>query len=215
MQEFIVFKSFTHKEDAAPTLQTLSAYNIHYECDEFTDRYFKIEMGDSGIKGFFIKLQAKDFEKARKVLRQEAQNLISEIPEDYYLYSFSAKELVEIIQKPDEWNELDYELAKYLLAEQGIEISPEQEKEIIQKRDNERTQAKAASWKMIIIAFLLLPLLYGVVLGWELYTSQKVTSNGQKTYVYDEQSRLIGKILVISPILVIFFILYKMLSSSN
>lgn len=212
MEEWVVFKRFRNQEEAESTLQILQKNYILYECDTFTDRYFSIEMGDTRAKGFFVKLFPKDFEKARKILQEEAQNLITQLPEDYYLYTFSAKELVEIVQKPDEWNEIDYELAKELLAEQGISISEAQEKVILEKREAERIKPIVASWQMILMGFLLLPVLYGVVIGWELATSQKVMRNGQKVYVYDERSRIIGKILVICPIIAIFaYIFYWIL----
>lgn len=200
----MVFKRFRDKGEAEAILQALKTNHIEYECDEFTDRYFRIELGDAGAaKGFFVKLQPENFEKARMILRTEAKKMMSNLPDDYYLYAFSAKELVEIVQQPEDWNELDYELAKQLLAEGGIEISAEQEAIISQKRDAERTKPIAASWQMIVMGFLLLPFLYGVVIGWEMMSAQKVLSNGQKVYVYEENSRRIGTVLVAMPIVVI------------
>lgn len=210
MEEFIVFKRFRNPQEAETTLQVLQNNNVLYECDSFTDdRYFQIEMGAGSAKGFFVKILPSSFEKARNLLRKEAQNAIANVPKDYYLYNFSAKEWVEIVQKPDDWSELDYELAKYLLAEEGIEISTAQEKEILQQRDNERTKPISASWQMIIMGFLLLPLLYGAVIGWEIASSEKVLSNGQRIYVYNEKSRVIGKVLVAAPLIILLIVVLR------
>ncbi len=216
MEEFIVFKRFRNQQEAAATIQILQNNHVLYEYDGFTDdRYFQIEIGAASSKGCFIKILPSSFEKARKLLLNEAQNAIKDIPEDYYLYAFSAKELVEVIQKPQDWSELDYELAKYLLAEQGIEISAEQEYDILVQRDKERTTPISASWQMIVIGFLLIPLLYGAVIGWEIATAEKVLSNGQKIPVYNEQSRIIGKVLVAAPLLIIFVSIFMMVIESR
>lgn len=210
MEEFVVFKRFRNQQEAEITLQLLRDNDILYECDSFADdRYFQIEMGAGSAKGFFVKILPSSFEKTRLILREEAQKALEDIPENYYLYGFSAKELVEVVQKPDEWSELDYELAKYLLAEQGIKISAAQEKEILQQRDNERTKPISASWQMIMMGFLLLPLLYGAVIGWEIATAEKVLSNGQRIYVYDKKSRMIGKMLVAAPLIILLMVVLR------
>ena len=51
--------------------------------------------------------------------------LFRSVEPGYYLLSFTDKELLEILSKPDEWGHFDYVLARALLAERGLEIPDE------------------------------------------------------------------------------------------
>ncbi len=62
---------------------------------------------------------------------------VTEIGKDYYLYSFTDDELMEVITKADEWSPFDVVLARKILAEKGKSISDEAIKAINEKRIEE------------------------------------------------------------------------------
>ena len=74
-----------------------------------------------------MKLCPSDFRKARQLLEQYYQGQLAGIDPDYYLFSFSDDELLDLVRNADEWGPLDYVLAKQILAEHGKPVSREQE----------------------------------------------------------------------------------------
>lgn len=198
MEEFVVFQKFASREDAAQVIQLLQEYLIPLECYEEGDRYFRIEMGDlPSLTGFYLKLLPSDFERARLILQKESSTWIADIPTEYYLFSFSTQELMQIIEAPDEWSDADYLLAKKILQERGIEISEKVEKTLRGKRLARLSEPVSASFFLILLGFLLSPLIYGAFVGWQLYTSQKVLPNGTSVYAYDSKSRSFGKSILL------------------
>jgi hypothetical protein len=102
----------------------------------------------------------------------------------YYLFSFSDAELMEIIQRPDEWGHLDYVLAKKLLAEKGHLVTPALAEELKQQRMTELARPESTHPRQIFVGYL-----------------TKTPPNGQRVYVYPPAERRHGKrMLVISAI---------------
>jgi hypothetical protein len=211
MNEFIVFRKYPTRENAMTTLRLLSEHNIAYECDDNMDSYFRIELGSlESLKGMYLKLLAKDFEKAKAILKDEANEWIGKLSKDYYLFAFSDTELLEIVRKPDEWNEVDYELAKKILAERGIPIEESAEKKMYNQRLEELSKPISASMTIIITTAFFILGFYGLIMAWQLYKSKKVLPSGQTVYIYDENSRWMGKILLTAAPF-IYFIYFVMM----
>lgn len=216
MEEFIVFRKYPTREDATTTLRLLTEHNIPYECDDNIDRYFRIELGSlESLKGMYLKLLPKDFERAKAILKDEANEWIGELSKDYYLFAFSDTELVEIVRKPDEWNEVDYELAKKILAERGIPVEESAEKKMYNQRLEELSKPVTASKTTIITAAIFILGFYGLVVAWQLVSSKKVLPSGEMVFVYDEGSRYIGKILLIAAPFIYFIYLVIIFQAYN
>jgi hypothetical protein len=64
-------------------------------------------------------LPPKDFAVAQRELEKYYRAQIAHAEDDYYLFEFSDAELNEILSKPDEWGDFDYQLAQQLLRERG------------------------------------------------------------------------------------------------
>src|ERR1700722_14731626 len=73
----------------------------------------------------YLKVRVDDLDKAHKALEEYYQRRLQDVEPGYYLLSFTDKELLEILAKPDEWGHFDYVLARALLAERGLEIPDE------------------------------------------------------------------------------------------
>ncbi|NHN26843.1 hypothetical protein FIA58_014250 [Flavobacterium jejuense] len=133
------------------------------------------------------------------------------MPEDYYLFSFSDKELIEIIHKKDEWNELDYLLAISLLENRGIEIT----EEAIEKAKNKRVsqlrkpEKSDSFWIVIGYVFAMLGGLLGFIIGYVLLTQKKTLPNGERVFEYTASDRKHGKnILYVGTFFFIYYLIY-------
>lgn len=81
-----------------------------------------------------LKVRVDDLDKAHKALEEYYQRRLQDVEPGYYLLSFTDKELLEILVKPDEWGHFDYVLARALLAERGLEIPDETIGQLKQQR---------------------------------------------------------------------------------
>jgi hypothetical protein len=82
----------------------------------------------------YLKVRVDDLDKAHKALEEYYQRRLQDVEPGYYLLSFTDKELLEILVKPDEWGHFDYVLARALLAERGLEIPDETIGQLKQQR---------------------------------------------------------------------------------
>ena len=88
---------------------------------------FKVEDSDKLFDPFFItpdrdiniKLKPADFTVAQKELENYYGYQADQADSGYYLYEFTNEELYEIIEKPDEWGDFDYQIALKILEKKG------------------------------------------------------------------------------------------------
>jgi len=92
-------------------------------------------LGASAVVTYALHIKEDDFKIANKLLEEEAIKQVDSISKDHYLYDFTDEELYDILQNQNEWNHLDYALAKKILKERGKEINTEDLKQIIDERE--------------------------------------------------------------------------------
>jgi len=74
-------------------------------------------LGASAVVTYALHIKEDDFKIANKLLEEEAIKQVDSISKDHYLYDFTDEELYDILQNQNEWNHLDYALAKKILKE--------------------------------------------------------------------------------------------------
>ncbi|MWB94205.1 hypothetical protein GON26_07510 [Flavobacterium sp. GA093] len=161
-----------------------------------------------------VKIQFSDFEKAEKILDENAENLIEEVSKDHYLFEFSDEELYDILLKADEWNEFDYKLAQKILIKRGKPIDEDLIKALKKQRLESlaKPEENQKPWIIAGYIFALLGGFLGILIGYSLWTSKKSLPNGQSVYSYNEKDRNHGKnIFYIGLIILPFYIALKML----
>ncbi len=162
-----------------------------------------------------IKIQISQFEKAEKVLNNNAENLIDQIEIDHYLFDFTDEELYEILLKSDEWNELDYKLAQKILKQRGKSIDAEL-LNVLKRQRLESLAKPEENQKPWIIAgyiFAILGGLLGIFIGYSLFNSKKSLPNGQKVYSYSREDRKHGiNIFYTGLILFPFYIILRIIT---
>src|SRR5260221_4377450 len=121
--EFINYKKYYEQERADALKQILQENNIEFETEEERESLDTLYGDKHFLKQFFIKIKQEDFLKADAVLKELSLKELATVDKDHYLFEFSDEELFEIISKPDEWNEFDFELAKKILGDRGKTIN--------------------------------------------------------------------------------------------
>lgn len=209
-----VFRKFPSLIQAQELQTLLNQNNI---ITVLTDNIAPVDVTFSGntlLNQYEIKIDTADFEKAQAVVEKEAENILDQIDQDYYLLRFTNEELYEVLLKSDEWNIFDYKLAQKLLTDRGKTIDPEMLSSL--RKERLKILAKPEeNQKPWIIAGYLFSFLgggIGIVIGYSLWTSKKTLPNGERIYSYNDLDREHGKIiffigLIIFPLALIIKIL--------
>ena len=205
MQHFIRYRTYRTIEEA----EAIAAF--------LNENFIKttIEKNDTALGDFIIgstidnkvelKIAADDFKTADELLLAMAEESIDELDDDYYLFSFSDWELIEIISKPDEWSELDFVFAKQILNRRGVEFSPKEIEKLKKKRLEEISSEdkSGATW---IIAGIILLIIYliklkpflgalSILSNAVLWRAKKILPDGRKVPLYDKKTSRIAMIL--------------------
>jgi hypothetical protein len=220
---FITYQKFNDPALAEELTQLLDGHNIEYDLEEQSFRFDPSLVLNNAAKEYAVKIRHEDFEKVNGLLKENEANNVDEIEKDYYLFSFSDDELMEVISKADEWSAFDVVLARKLLAERGKEISDQKISAIHVQRIEELKKPETSQLSWIIAGYLialggvLLPFFVsaiGVFIGWHLSTYKKTLPDGERVYGYSETDRMHGKRIFYLGIIVfvlsfVYFIFIK------
>ncbi len=193
--EFITYQKFNDPALAEELAEQLDKHHIAYALDEESFRFDPGMVLSHATREYTVKIKAEDFEKVNELLKQEEIEDVSKIDQDYYLFSFTDDELMDVIAKADEWNPFDIVLARKLLAERGKNITDEQIAIIHKKRIEELKAPDAPQTFWIVIGYLvaLVGGVMGIFIGWYLFKGKKTLPNGERVFEYSENDRHHGK----------------------
>ncbi|MCD8529066.1 MAG: hypothetical protein LRY27_03700 [Chitinophagales bacterium] len=212
---FEVFRSFYNHEEALALQNYLQEDGIDSKLFENKLSFDPSFANNSFQTEYQILIAPYLFEKANNALEKQAEELIENVPKDYYLYEFNNEELYDILLKQDEWNELDICLAKKLLKERGEIVSDNFIASINKKRidDLKQTNPFEKHWIYAGYLFLFIYGLPGVFVGIYLLTASKTLPNGMRIHTFTKKGRMHGNILIILGILgFIAFLVIKVLA---
>jgi hypothetical protein len=195
MEEFRIFKSEAEAEDLA---SWMCRRRIPAQVKNITPNFDPSFAHSLLTRTWIVELPAADFERASEALQHFYDQRLSAVPDDYYLFEFNDAELLEILQKPDQWGDLDYALAAALLRERGI--CPDEN--VLRRWRSQRYAALAEPDQednsgLVITGYFLAFAggLLGALSGWYLQHSQKLLPDGRKVYRYPEKVRRQGRII--------------------
>lgn len=191
MTEFEVFKSFYSAEEAQTFQELLTRNGIACKVEKTKIYIDKVIIGDSGDMDVHLKLEPKDFGAANEILDKYIRENISDIDEEYYLYSFSTEELLDILKKPDEWSNQDVIIAKKILEDRGGELPGKQVENLKTERLNQLAQPGKASGEQLILGYLLAVFfcIFGLFYALYLLNSTKILPDGHKVLSYNKETR--------------------------
>lgn len=204
-EEFIVFEKSNDQGTVLALANLLEQNNIKYILEDSTINMPFVNTDLAKI--FIIKLKKDDFAKVESLQKEIALAEIEAVNKNHYLFDFSEEELIEIIKKPDEWNAFDILLAKKILKDRGIEISPETSESFKKERQEEleKPEKEALVWIYLGYIFASMGGALGILIGWTLWKLKKVLPNGDKVYTYTESDRKHGRRMFIIGIISLFF----------
>ncbi|MCL6264879.1 hypothetical protein [Flagellimonas myxillae] len=209
-QDYPIFKKFPSLEQATELKKLLDKQGIDAILGDNIPPVDVTFSGTTLQHEYEVRIAQSDFESAEKVLEAQAEDLINQVDEDYYLFEYSDEELYEILLKADEWNEFDYTLAQKILTQRGKSI----DKDLLKSLKNERLKQLAKPeesqrpWIIAGYVFAFLGGFLGLIIGYFLWTAKKTLPNGQKVHSYSEKDRKQGKYifyiaLIIFPVALI------------
>ena len=213
-EEFITFQKFSDQNAALQLGDFFKEKGLKYLIEDNSLRFDPTFSNNGFGKEFCIKLKKSDFEKGNAFLNEKAENEIVEIDNDYYLLSFTDKELFELIAASDEWSPFDVLLAERLLKERGKEVTLDEIENIKKNRIVELSQPERSQRTYIIIGYItaILGGFLGIFIGWHLFTFKKTLPNGNRIYAYSDNDRKHGnRILIIGGIFLVIWLLYRFL----
>ena len=92
--------------------ELLNEHNIQYYIQEETSGFDPSFVMSNAPVDYAVKIKSEDFEQANLLQKESETKNIEGIDKDYYLFSFTDDELMEVITKADEWSAFDNVLAK-------------------------------------------------------------------------------------------------------
>lgn len=212
-QTYVTFKKYPDAKQAQALQQFLIENGI--ECT-FKDTSPSTGTAISGdfMREYEVQLHPDNFEQAETLLEKQAEGMIADLPEDYYLLTFTDEELHDVVMKHDEWSEFDYLLARKLLEERGKTIDEASLKQLRKQRleDLAKPEKDQTFWVVMGYFLAISGGLFGIITGYVLLTSQKTLPNGQMVHTYSKRDRKHGKnILILGLILLVLIGAIKIL----
>ncbi len=205
-QEFITFQKFESQEEAEILITLLQEAGIAVQYETVSTPVDVTFTGNAQPAEVLVKIHPDDFESANETLEQQAKTIVVEYPDDHYIFSFTDDELLEIVQKADEWSKEDYLLSMKILKERGKEVSDAQLEVYRQERLAELRREVRGNPGWVLFGFVVAILggLLGIIMGWIYYTHKKTDSTGHRFFAYDAATRKKGRTMYIMGI--VFFI---------
>ncbi len=197
MQELATFEKFNSKIAAEAFGEFLESKGIDYQIQDDSPELDSSFTGNFA-KEFRVKLKQEDFDKVHKLVEQAAAEELEQLPENYYLLSFSETELLEVISAKDEWSAFDFMLAQKLLKDKGREVSDEEMQTLKKQRIEKLSQPDKPDavvnffgWIAVFLGGFL-----GLLVGWYLSTHKKTLPNGQMIFAFADKDRKTGRAMI-------------------
>lgn len=156
-----------------------------------------IFIGNAPQNKYEILVHEDDRQEAESIFWEWAQEVISEIPEDYHLFEYSDQDLIQILVESTEWNELDVLLAEKILRDRKVPVNFDEIDNNREQRKQELAKPQSGQTGWIVIGYLFAFLFgfVGMLLGYSLWKAKKRSPDGDKSYAYADAVRVHGKII--------------------
>jgi hypothetical protein len=146
---------------------------------------------------YTLKLKRDSFQIVDNLQNKFLTDQVAHVDKDYYLFSFTDSELIEIVEKSDEWGKFDLILAKKILREKGIVISESRVIELREERIEKLSKPEKSQMIWVILGYIsaIGGGLFGILIGTHLKNHQRTLPNGERVYEYTVNDRNHGKII--------------------
>lgn len=195
MNELTSFRQFPSRTQAIQVKNLLIQNGIHASLSDDENGFEKIYFG-SGTKHFHeVQIANRDFEKAEQILAAGIAEEVDSTDTDYYLFDYSDKELLEILEKYDEWSNFDYLLAQKILKQRGKEVDVKTLSSLKYKRLDILAQPESVGTSYLTVAYIsaFSGGVLGIVFGYVIMNATKTLPDGNKVFSYTSKDRAHGK----------------------
>jgi hypothetical protein len=219
MDNFLTFKKYNDIGLANEIGEQLMQENIEIKIvndRKFFDPAFVTNTANPDI---LLQIKSTDFTKAQQVVNDYYKVATQSVAKDYYLFEFTNDELYDIIAKPDEWGEYDYQLAKKMLKDKGIEIKPETINLLAQQRLKKLSLGEPNNKNLIYFGYFLILFvglfaliignIYGIIMsgfigtlyGYFISYTKKTLPIGEQVFIYNSETRKQGKTIILVAVI--------------
>lgn len=213
-EPFLTYQKFNDQAAAYELAQFFGENGLAYELEDSSIN-FDVSFAYSELnKEFRVKLKSNDFTRADELLRELSQKSIELADESHYLYQFTDEELMDILQKPDEWNAYDVALAQNILKDRGKEVSKECLAQLMSDRLSYLRKPEQASRFWVFAGYIcaILGGGFGLFIGWHLIHHERTLPSGERVFAYTDNDRKDGYIIfIISIVSLILTVTYTVL----
>ena len=116
MSEFLTFSKYHSQEEAAFMISLLKEAGIAYELEKEVNNLDPIYIGYSLDPLLSLRIPQDKFEQVNQLLSLQAQLNTGESEESYYLNSYDDKQLLGLLQNPNDFSAYELIYAKKLLV---------------------------------------------------------------------------------------------------
>lgn len=207
MSKFLTFRRLESLEEAQAMQQLLAAHNIANELEEERALLGAPLIGQQFEFPYRVKIPADAFTMAETLVRESVDLNLQGIEKDYYLFSFSNEELMEVLEKKDEWGTYDYALAQHILGERGVKITQADLQELDKQRIQSLSEPQDGDSLWTLIGYLSASLggLLGLFIGILMLRTKKTLPDGSQVYTFGDSARKHGKYILIVGLLAASF----------
>lgn len=192
---FVVFRRFTNQEEAVALYGILATRGISSSMEDNSPPVDITFAGNSVTKVYEVLISPAHFPLAEALLEEEAKRSLNDVDPDHYLYSFTDKELFDLLATSDQWSTFDLLLAKKILSQRGHQLDESQLKALRDSRIQELAKPveKQTKWIILGYVFSFAGGLIGIIIGYSLAASKKTLPDGSSVYTYAEGVRKHGR----------------------
>ncbi|ASS49069.1 MAG: hypothetical protein A3D31_04940 [Candidatus Fluviicola riflensis] len=210
--ELITVKEFQDRELLGDYVDLFEKAEIPFSVEDSKPRFDATFANDESRRYYRINVAPVDLQNALELCGRMDEKIMKELPDDYYLFQFSDKELREILVRSFEWNSLDVMLAKKLLTERGVPFSEEKIAEERQEITDELDAPEKENTLIVVCGYIFCVFggLLGLMLALLILNSKKTTHDGHRVPRYNAATRGHARnmllIFIVVIILTLFFV---------
>ncbi len=204
--EFVFYRDFFNEEQATAFSELFEMHGVPFKIEPVKTILDNTITGTGLMPYSILKIRAKDFTEVNKLLATKAL-ADDAFLKSHYFQEYNATELLEVVQKPDEWNAEDVAVARHLLEVQGIPIPQEKLQSFEEERRKSYEQGKPfniATGLFYVLMVVLTALLFnhlfwigGIGLGWYYWMDKSVYVDGKSYFTFDPNARNMGRIIFV------------------
>ncbi len=204
---FKTFRTFHDECTLKIFTDLLEKNDILYSVENHSQSFDPSFAYNSFNKEFSVEIAPENFQQIYEIEQSEVENQIKNAPADYYLFSYSQKELEEIVAARDEWNAYDYLLAQKILKEKGASKNIEYPEVQLQNRISELKKITDIHpvWLLVFYVIAFFGGFFAIIIGYYIKTAKKVLPNGETISRFTKRDILHGTLLFYAGIFFLIF----------